>query len=334
MTDEPILLMQILDRATNKPRVARVTAQGIQLSKTRISTLDLAKSALSMSRSLADVIALVSWDTPMPQAEVLTKFTLLAPVTHDDPTHLHASGTGLTHLSSADSRDQIHDADADTMDSMRMFKEGVKGGRPLGHAPGVQPEWFYKGNGHNMVAPEQPIVSPDFALDAGEEPELAGIYLIDRDRTPIRLGYTLVNDCSDHALQKQNCHLLAHSRLRPFSIGPALRVGLLPTDISGNSRVMRGDKCVWSKAFRTGEANMSHSLANLEHHHFKYRQFRQPGDVHIHMFGTSAMSFVDGFRCQDGDTFEIEADGFGPALRNTLDWQRNPIIRRIKVHSL
>ena len=63
---------------------------------------------------------------------------------------------------------------------------------------------------------------------------------------------------------------------------------------------------------------MSHSLANLEHHHFKYGIFRQPGDVHIHMFGTATLSFGEGIRTEDGDVFEIAAAPFGLPLRNPL----------------
>lgn len=255
-------------------------------------------------------------------------------MTHDDPTHLHATGTGLTHLGSADTRNQMHGDAADVTDSMRMFREGLEGGRPEGDAPGVQPEWFYKGNGHTMVNPDSPIPAPDFGLDAGEEPELAGIYLIDRSGTPVRLGFALANEFSDHVLEKRNYLLLAHSKLRPFSIGPALRVGPAPSDIRGVSRIWRGGECLWSKAFRTGEANMSHSLSNLEHHHFKYDLFRHPGDVHVHMFGTATLSFADGIRCRDGDIFEIEAEGFGPPLRNPLIWHPNSSERRTAVHCL
>jgi hypothetical protein len=63
---------------------------------------------------------------------------------------------------------------------------------------------------------------------------------------------------------------------------------------------------------------MSHTLANLEHHHFKYGLFRRPGDVHVHYFGTATLSFSDGVQTQIGDTFEIEAEPFGMPLRNTL----------------
>ncbi|MBP2161632.1 hypothetical protein J2X24_004217, partial [Asticcacaulis solisilvae] len=60
------------------------------------------------------------------------------------------------------------------------------------------------------------------------------------------------------------------------------------------------------------------TLANLEHHHFKYALFRQPGDVHVHCFGTATASFADGIKTQDGDVFEITAGGFKYGLKNEL----------------
>jgi hypothetical protein len=67
-----------------------------------------------------------------------------------------------------------------------------------------------------------------------------------------------------------------------------------------------------------GEETMSHNIANLEHHHFKYDLFRQPGDVHVHFFGTSVLSFADHIKPAAGDVFEIESGTFGKALRNPL----------------
>jgi hypothetical protein len=63
---------------------------------------------------------------------------------------------------------------------------------------------------------------------------------------------------------------------------------------------------------------MCHTIANLEAHHFKYAQFRRPGDVHVHCFGTSTLSFADGVQTRAGDVFEIGAVGFGRPLRNRL----------------
>jgi hypothetical protein len=75
---------------------------------------------------------------------------------------------------------------------------------------------------------------------------------------------------------------------------------------------------LWEKPFLTGEDNMSHSLVNLEHHHFKYAAFRRPGDVHVHFFGTATLSFADGVRTRPGDVFEIAAAPFTLPLRNPL----------------
>ena len=63
---------------------------------------------------------------------------------------------------------------------------------------------------------------------------------------------------------------------------------------------------------------MCHTVANLEHHHFKYPGHRHPGDAHIHFFGADAFSFGDGVRMKNGDMMEIELAGFGRALRNPI----------------
>ena len=201
---------------------------------------------------------------------------------------------------------------------MKMFRMGLESGKPARGEVGVQPEWFYKGNGVFAVAPGKPLVSPDFAKDAGEEPEIAGIYVIGDDGTPFRVGFALSNEFSDHVTERVNYLYLAHSKLRNAAFGPEILVGPLPDDIRGTSRIHRAGKLLWEKPFLSGEANMSHSIANLEHHHFKYGLFRQPGDVHVHMFGTATLSFADGIRTEPGDVFEIEAEAFGLPLRNPL----------------
>src|SRR5690606_26404675 len=108
------------------------------------------------------------------------------PVDHPDPAHLLVTGTGLTHLGSAATRDAMHksaaaEPSAPLTDSMKMFAMGLEGGKPAAGETGVQPEWFYKGNGHAVVAPGRPLPSPAFAADAGEEPEIAGIYVVAPD---------------------------------------------------------------------------------------------------------------------------------------------------------
>ena len=101
--------------------------------------------------------------------------------------------------------------------------------------------------------------------------------MIDDKGKPWRLGYALGNEYSDHVMERQNYLYLAHSKLRQSAIGPELLIGALPAHVEGMSRIYRKGAMIWEKPFLTGEANMSHTLANLEFHHFKYEPFRHPG---------------------------------------------------------
>ena len=285
------------------------------------SSYVLAQEAIATGRSLAAVIAAHGLGAAVDLVDLAQLGRLTLPLSHPDPAHMHLTGTGLTHLGSAATRDAMHtklDGAESLTDSMRMFRMGLEGGRPAAGEVGVQPEWFYKGNGHTAVAPCHALTSPGFALDGGEEPELAGIYLVGPDGTPHRVGWALANEFSDHVTERINYLFLAHSKLREASFGPEILIGDLPHDVRGSSRILRDGAVVFDKPFLSGAANMSHSMANLEHHHFKYALFRQPGDVHVHMFGTATLSFAEGIVPQAGDVFEIQAEAFGLPLRNPL----------------
>lgn len=284
------------------------------------TTLALARAALTEGSTLAQAARSRAGEA-IDLVGALSEGRVFAPIDHPDPAHLHLSGTGLTHLGSADARDTMHKpaAGAAVTDSLRMFRMGVKGGKPAEGTRGVQPEWFYKGDGGCLVAPGAPLATPDFALDGGEEPEIAGIYLIDDDGRPRRLGFALANEFSDHVTERENYLWLAHSKLRPAALGPELLTGDLPDHVEGVSRIRRGDAVIWEQPFLSGEANMSHSIANLEHHHFKYAHCRRPGDIHVHFFGTATLSFADGIATCPGDVFEVSAAPFSLPLRNPLE---------------
>ena len=290
--------------------------------KGAVGVYELAMEAARAGKPLAALIAELGIGEKVDLEAAHAEGRVLLPVTHPDPAHMHLTGTGLTHLGSAATRDAMHTQAAqkeETLtDSMKMFRMGIEGGKPADGEIGVQPEWFYKGNGTVATAPGAPLLSPDFALDGGEEPEIAGIYVIGDGGTPFRIGFALSNEFSDHVTERQNYLYLAHSKLRPASFGPEILVGELPADIRGASRIRRAGKLLWEKPFLSGEGNMSHTIANLEHHHFKYGLFRQPGDLHVHMFGTATLSFADKVRIEPGDVMEIEASEFGLPLRNPL----------------
>ena len=284
---------------------------------------DLATAAIRQKTTLAKLVAAAGPAADADPAALYRAGRVLSPIDHPDPAHLFVTGTGLSHLGSAETRNAMHakvtGQAAETLtDSMKMFRAGLEGGKPAKGQVGVQPEWFYKGDGSFVVPPGKPLVSPAFALDGGEEPEVAGIYLIGKDGAPHRLGFALMNEFSDHVTERQNYLLLAHSKLRQSSFGPELLVGKLPADVRGVSRIRRGKDVIFEQPFLTGETNMSHAIANLEAHHFKYAEFRRPGDIHVHTFGTATLSFAAGIKAEPGDVFEIEAPPLGLPLRNPL----------------
>ncbi|MEO6804485.1 MAG: hypothetical protein ABI197_14730 [Granulicella sp.] len=75
-----------------------------------------------------------------------------------------------------------HAKQAETVtDSNRMFQWGVEQGRPESGKIGIAPEWFYKSDGSILRALFEAREIPGHAEDGGEEAELAGIYVIDKE---------------------------------------------------------------------------------------------------------------------------------------------------------
>jgi hypothetical protein len=281
----------------------------------------LALDAIAQGVTLAAAAQALATGAAVDIAAEYAAGRLIAPIDHEDAAHLLMTGTGLTHLGSAEGRDKMHRDAAATdkqTDSMRMFLEGLAGGKPAAGERGQQPEWFYKGDGSQLVGPGDPLALPAFAQDGSEEPELAGVYIIGEDGTPYRLGLALANEYSDHVTERHNYLWLAHSKLRQAALGPELLLGTPPEHIEGTSRIIRDGVTLWEKPFLSGEGNMSHSFANLEDHHFKYDLFCRPGDVHVHFFGTATLSFADGVKTQEGDVFEIDAAPFTLPVSNPL----------------
>lgn len=283
---------------------------------------DLALKAADSGKALEEVIGAAGLEAEIDYAPIADQGRLLVPLDHPDPAHLLLTGTGLTHLGSAQSRNAMHAKlegdESELTDSMKIFKKGLAGGKPEPGTIGFQPEWFYKGDGSHLAAPGQPLTSPSWAQDGGEEAEIVGLYVVNGRGQVCRVGFALANEFSDHVMERGNYLNLSHSKMRQSSFGPELLTGELPQDIRGRVRILRGGEEIWSGELLSGEANMSHAISNLEHHHFKYPVFRRPGDAHCHFFGTGLLSFSDGVSAQEGDVFEISASEFGRPLANPL----------------
>lgn len=328
-------LVQITHPSSGR-RVALVDGSKLRLLGSHRSIYAFALASIEIGCKLQELILSDVSDFVLDYDEVYSlasEWTFLPSFDHPaEPARCLVSGTGLTHLASAARRDAMRESESVT-DSIRMYQLGVEHGKPAPSETGAAPEWFYKGSGSILRGHGAPLTVPNFAADGGEEPEMAAAYLIDHDGNPRRVGLTPANEFSDHKTEKQNYLYLAHSKLRPCSIGPEL---VLDPDFSlvhGEVTIERDAEILWKKAVSTGEQRMCHSLANIEHHHFKYGEHRRPGDAHLHFLGSDAFSFGDGIVLESGDRMVIHWTGYGRALRNPV-WIDTSAVKPVSVAEL
>jgi hypothetical protein len=312
-------------KKANERRVAIVEEPRLQLLEGVCFVYELARAASSRGSDLSGVAKSRAASEFLDYGEVHTgrsEWRLHLPFDHpEESARCMVSGTGLTHLGSAQGRNAMHvaaKAGEQMTDSMKMFRWGLMEGRPEAGRIGVAPEWFYKGTGTALRAHGEALEIPAYAEDGGEEAEVAGIYFVGDDGRPRRIGFAVGNEFSDHQFEKRNYLNLAGSKLRTCALGPELVVDHAFREVPVDVSIERGGKAIWSKSFHTGEDAMCHSLQNIEHHHFKFEGHRRPGDVHVHFFGTAALSFGDGLKLQEGDVMQVAVEGFGRPLRNPV----------------
>jgi hypothetical protein len=309
-------------QSPNTRSVALVEEPNLRLLNEVPSLFSLAQQASETGTPLATLVGQKATGQNLPYDPIYkgdSDWRLLTPIDHPEPARCLVSGTGLTHLGSAKDRNAMHEAsDATLTDSMKMFRWGLEGGKPAAGKIGTPPEWFFKGSGGILRAHNEPLAVPSYAEDGGEEAEIAGIYLIAADGSPRRIGMAIGNEFADHKFEKKNYLNLAGSKIRNCSLGPEIVLDPDFQSIPGQVTILRNGTDLWSKPIRTGEAEMCHSLANIEHHHFKFDTHRRPGDLHIHYYGAHSLSFGDNIHLIDGDIMSITFEHFGRPLRNPL----------------
>ena len=303
--------------------IAQVQEPGLVFLKGFGSIYELALAALDSGNKLSSLISESITNEKLVYDSVYegnSEWKLLPSFDHpESPFHCMVSGTGLTHHNSALNRQIMHgDREEKPTDSLKMYEMGVNGGNPSSGEIGVQPEWFYKGNGAVLKAHGEMLTVPHFGEDGGEEPEIAGAYIIDREGKPWRIGLTTGNEFSDHVMEKINYLYLAPSKIRTCSIGPELVIDADFDSYSGEVQISRNGLPIWKSEINTGQKNMCHNLANLEFHHFKYDSHRIPLQAHVHFFGADAFSFGNQIILEDGDKMSVEWKGMGRALFNYL----------------
>jgi hypothetical protein len=344
-TPSSIRLVQLI-HPLHYRRVALVQEPVLKLLRDTYSVYDLALEAILEKKKIREVIGLRLSSEQLDYTEIYegrSEWKLLPSFDHPgNPFACNVSGTGLTHKNSALNRQMMHQVGGlgetegalgekaggsnegtgveagPPTDSMRMYQWGVGGGNPPAGTIGTQPEWFHKGNGTMLRAHGEPLIVPSFGDDGGEEPEIAGIYVVDEEGAPWRIGFSTANEFSDHVMEKKNYLYLAPSKLRTCSIGPEVVLEERFSALKGTVGIRRQGQPLWSSVIHTGQEYMAHSLANLEYHHFKYDCHRIPFQAHIHFFGADAFSFGNKIVLQDADVMEISWEGMGRTLKNPL----------------
>lgn len=303
------------------------------------SVYELAQLALKTNSALTALVQQHATGEALLYEEIYearSGWRLLWPIdVPDAPQRVLVSGTGLTHLGSAKDRQNMHlktapDPGQPMTDSMRMFEWGLAEGRPEEGKIGIAPEWFYKGNGGVIRKPSEALTVPAF----GEEAEIAGVYVIDVNGAPARIGFCAGNEFADHKFERRNYLNLAGSKLRDCSLGPELVIDADFHDVQGQVSIERDGHTIWSKIIESGDANMAHSLGNLEHHHFKFVGHRRAGDAHVHFFGAHSLSFGEGLELRDGDWMQVHFEGYGRPLRNPLRIEDRGMDKLIRVRAL
>ncbi|MEO8096102.1 MAG: GguC protein [Acidobacteriota bacterium] len=205
-------------------------------------------------------------------------------------------------------------------DLTRCFVSGCANGQASssGARPAFPP-WFSKGNGASLRAHGEALSIPGFALSGAEEAELAGVWIVAPNGTPIRVGLTTGNEFADPAMAAGDARMLSHSKLRNCAIGPELVLDGSFTSVQGSVRVERRGAEIWSREIETGEAHTQFKFAEVEEALFQYDAHRVPGSAHVHYLGGSVSSYGDGVRLEYGDQVVIEWEGFGRPLRNFIE---------------
>jgi hypothetical protein len=310
-------------------RVACVDEPRLVLLQTHRSVYDAARAAIVSRSPLGSIVEREATGESLDYDGVYagrSEWRLLPPFDHpDEPARCFVTGTGLTHKASVESRVSMHaKAAADEPDSMKMYRIGLEGGHPASGCAGAAPEWFYKGIGTILRAHGEPLDVPPHADDGGDEAEIAGCYIVADDGCAYRVGMAQGNEFSDHVLEAKNYLYLAQSKLRSCSIGPELVIDPDFSEVLGETRLQRGASVTWTGKQASGERWMCHTVANLEHHHFKHAEHRRAGDAHVHFFGADLFSFKDRVRLEDGDEMVIAFRNFGRPLHNPIRIARGP----------
>jgi hypothetical protein len=191
------------------------------------SVYSLAQSALAAGIPLAEAAAadagseLAGYDEIY--AGVRRGASCPRSITRLEPARCMVSGTGLSHIRSASNRQAMHAAGEQITDSMRMYQWGVEAAGRAGSRRSLAGVVL---QGHGVCLCARTASRSRFRplrRMAREEPEIAGIYLIDSEGTLRRIGMAAGNEFSDH-VSRSELSLPGGLQVTHLRLGPELAV--------------------------------------------------------------------------------------------------------------
>lgn len=164
------------------------------------------------------------------------------------------------------------------------------------------PPWRYLASGASLRGHGD-------SLPAAGSPDVAAVYLMARDGAPRRIG------------------IAQGHRGRVSALGPELILDPSLPRLHGEVRC--GTPAERHREL-SAEVPLNLVLASVEPDHFESADFRRPGDAHVHFFGERILSSFEPVAASEGDHVEIEFEGLGRPLRNTIRHEE-PAARRAAV---
>lgn len=297
--------------------------------KKSISIYELAINSIKEELKLSDYIKKNFTFDELDYNEIANNYSFTLPMMPHDLNHCFVSGFGLTHFNSVLLK---YDANRGGRfaDAQRVYLNGLDRGKPKDNEVGSRPGWFYKGNGHNLIKTGESLSVFNDSVHVGEEPELAFIYLIGKNKIPYRVGFCLGNELTDHGLEDDSAYYIAQSKFLSGAINSEICIGALPEKLLGTVEIFKNDEKKWSSDFCTGSSKMIHSLENLEYYYFRNNMNLNENDVHFLFLGVDRMSFSDGYTIEPDSEIVISSDTFKTKLVNTVRQVQSPIKSSVK----
>ena len=212
-------------------------------------------------------------------------------------------------------------------DSMRMFRVGPCGGRPdrrrNRHCAGM----VLQGRRRRAAAlPLRRSLFPRTQKTAAKKRRSPAIYLID-SQTARRTASACARAMSSPTTNSSGA-TISILQAQSFALQHRARTGRWPrlsAPSTGEVSIERDGSRSGEERSRPAKKTCAHSLANLEHHHFKFAGHRQPGNVHVHFFGAHSLSFGEGIELKDGDWMQVRFEGYRArscATRSSIEDKR------------